>query len=99
MSHFNQWRVKCPHCGADSTVRSSKQMSDTVREATVSCDNPECMHSWISQLVAVRTIAPSMTPNPKVYIPLSPRSPAANLPPDNQMELGMDHPPPRMATG
>lgn len=99
MSQFNQWRIKCPHCGAESTVRSSKQMSDTVREAKVSCDNPECMHSWIAQLVAVRTIAPSMMPNPKVYIPLSDRSPAANLPASNQMELGMDHPPPRMATG
>ena len=99
MSEFNQWRVKCPHCGCESTVRSSRQMCETVREATVSCDNPECMHSWVAQLVAVRTIAPSMTPNPKVYIPLSSRSPANNAPRDNQLELGMIHPPPRAATG
>lgn len=99
MSKFNQWRVKCPHCNSDSVVRSSKQMCDTVREATVCCSNPHCMHSWVAQLVAVRTIAPSINPKPGVFIPLSPRSPAANAPDETQLELGMDHPPPRMATG
>lgn len=97
MSKFNQWRVKCPHCGADSTVRSSKQMCDTVRESTVTCSNPNCMHSWIAQLVAVRTIAPSINPKPGVFIPLSKNSPAAKAPAGNQLELGMEHPPPRMA--
>lgn len=96
MSKFNQWRVLCPHCGSESTVRSSKQMCDTVREATVICLNPECMHSWVAQLVAVRTIAPSIKPKPGVYIPLSPRSAAAKSETD-QMELGMEHPPQRMA--
>lgn len=100
MSEFNQWRVVCPHCGQPSTVRSSKQMCETVREATVTCNNPDCMHSWVAQLVAVRTIAPSMNPNPKVYIPLSSRSPAsAQQAADAQMELGMTHPPPRVAAG
>ena len=87
------WRIECPHCKSNSTVRTSRPLSDTVREAKVTCDNPECAHSWIAHLAAVRTIAPSMTPNPKVHIPLSPRSPAANLPAGNQLELGMNHPP------
>lgn len=96
MSQFNQWRIECPHCGHSSTVRSSKQMGDTVRESKVTCDNPECMHSWVAQLVAVRTIAPSMKPKPGVYIPLSPRSPAAEQQAAAaQLELGMTHPPPR----
>lgn len=100
MSDFNQWRVACPHCGQTSTVRSSKQMCETVREATVTCDNPDCMHSWVAQLVAVRTIAPSINPNPKVYIPLSERSQAAIQQAQSaQMELGMNHPPPRVASG
>jgi len=100
MSEFNQWRILCPHCGSTSTVRSSKQMCDTVREATATCDNPECMHSWVAQLVAVRTIAPSINPKPGVFIPLSQRSPAAaQQAASAQMELGMEHPPPRLATG
>lgn len=97
---MNRWNITCPHCGSDSTVRTSKQMCETVRESTITCDNPECMHSWIAQLAAVRTIAPSINPNPKVYIPLSQHSQAAKeAATSNQLELGMEHPPPRMASG
>lgn len=92
-------RLTCPHCETIGTIRSSKELSTTVREASVQCNNVNCAHTWIARIVADRTIAPSMTPNPKVYIPLSPRSPAAQPPAGNQMELGMNHPPPRMATG
>ena len=92
-------RLTCPHCGEIATIRSSKELSTTVREASVQCNNIECAHTWITRIVADRTIAPSMTPNPKVYIPHSPRSPAAQPPAGNQMELGMNHPPPRLATG
>lgn len=92
-------RLKCPHCHSLAIIRSSKELGTTVREAAVQCSNIECAHTWIARIVAERTIAPSMTPNPKVYIPLSPRSPAANAPAANQLELSMDHPPPRMATG
>lgn len=92
-------RLTCPHCGEVATIRSSKELSTTVREASVQCNNIECAHTWITRIVADRTIAPSMTPNPRVYIPLSPRSPAAQAPAGNQMELGMNHPPPRLATG
>ena len=91
------WRITCPHCGSDSTIRTSRSMSETVREATIQCNNPLCAHTWVAHLAAVRTIAPSMTPNPKVYIPLSARSPAANQPSGNQLELGMNHPSPRAA--
>lgn len=97
MSIVNQWHIKCPHCDSASYVRSSKQMCETVREAVICCTNPDCMHSWVAQLAAVRTIAPSINPKPGVYIPLSPRSAAANVPAGNQLELGMEHPPPRMA--
>lgn len=89
------WRITCPHCESDSTIRTSRPLSDTVREAKVQCNNPDCAHTWIAHLAAVRTIAPSMTPNPKVFIPLSPRSPAANTSASAQMELGMNLPPPR----
>lgn len=88
-------RINCPHCGSVGIVRSSKALADTVREAKVQCTNVECAHTWISRIVAERTIAPSMQPKPGVYIPLSPRSPAAAAPAKNQMELGMDFPLPR----
>ncbi|MER2603036.1 MAG: ogr/Delta-like zinc finger family protein [Candidatus Competibacter phosphatis] len=92
-------RLNCPHCDSLATIRSSKQLGTTVREASVQCNNVECAHTWITRIVADRTIAPSMQPNPKVYIPLSTRSPANQPATGNQLELGMTHPPPRMATG
>lgn len=69
-------RIKCPHCGADGTIRTSRPFSETTREASVQCTNVECAHTWVVTISATRTIAPSMIPNPRVYIPLSPRSPA-----------------------
>lgn len=99
MSVINKWNIRCPHCNGESYVRSSKQMCDTVREATCCCTNPDCMHSWVAQLVAVRTIAPSINPKPGVFIPLSTNSTAAKTPRSDQLELGMEHPPPRMSSG
>jgi hypothetical protein len=49
----------------------------------------------VAHTTAVRTIAPSMTPNPKVYIPLSPRSPAYSQPSSKQLGLALDCPSPR----
>lgn len=89
------WRITCPHCDSDSTIRTSRALSATVREAKVQCNNPDCAHTWVAHLEAVRTIAPSMMPNRAVYIPLSQRSPAANDPCGNQLELGMDYAPMR----
>jgi hypothetical protein len=90
-------RLTCAHCKSPATIRTSKSLSETVREASVQCTNVECAHTWVTQIADVRTIAPSIRPNPKVFIPLSPRSPAANAPASNQLELGMNHPPPRLA--
>jgi len=87
-------RLTCPHCDTIATIRTSKELAATVREAKVQCANVECAHTWIARVVAERTIAPSMQPKPGVYIPLSPRSPAAQ-PARSQMELGMDFPSPR----
>lgn len=89
-------RTTCPHCGAPAHTRTSRAMSEITRESYMQCTNVECAHTWVTHTSAVRTIAPSMTPNPKVFIPMSPRS-AAKLPAVSQLELGMDHPPPRMA--
>ncbi|MEW6166039.1 MAG: ogr/Delta-like zinc finger family protein [Pseudomonadota bacterium] len=83
-------RVKCPHCDAPARCRSSKPMSPTSREQKLQCTNVECAHTWVAVTEAVRTIAPSMTPNPKVHIPLSPRSPAYVPPETKQMGLALE---------
>lgn len=70
-------RLKCPHCKSKAIIRTSREMSLLTTEHTVQCTNVECAHTWVSHTSAVRTIAPSMCPDPAVYIQRSPRGPAA----------------------
>lgn len=83
-------RIRCPHCGATAKIRTSRPMSESVQEHHLQCLNIECAHTWVAHTAAVRTIAPSMTPNPRVFIPLSPRSPAVKAAEKNQLELPME---------
>ena len=71
---MNLWRIACPHCGYRSTIRYSRPLSELIREAKVQCNNPDCGHSWIVHLEAVRSICPSRTPNPNINLPMSARS-------------------------
>lgn len=64
-------RLKCPHCGCKALIRTSKDLSEITRELQIQCLNIECSHTWVAVIEAVRTIAPSMTPNPDIHIPLS----------------------------
>lgn len=63
-------RIKCPHCGSKANIRSSRELSEISRELYYQCENVECGHTWRSLLSMIRTIVPSRTPNPKVFIPL-----------------------------
>lgn len=86
-------RIKCPHCGSTARIRTSRQMSNLTVEQSLQCQNIDCAHTWVAHTSAVRTIAPSMTPNPRVFIPFSPRSPAANDAQNKQMAMALDEPP------
>lgn len=80
-------RMTCPHCATTAHIRTSRQMSHTARELRYQCTNVECGHTWVAVLEAIRTIVPSQTPNPKVYLQ---RSPHKQSPPDPaQMPLAM----------
>ena len=83
-------RIKCPHCQSPATIRTSRPMSESVQEHQLQCQNLECAHTWVAHTSAVRTIAPSMCPNPKVYIPISPRSPAYQKPETKQLGLALE---------
>lgn len=64
----------CPHCGKTATVRTSERLSDTMRALYFQCRDMTCGHTWKSHLEAVCTITPPAIPNPRVNLPLSPRS-------------------------
>lgn len=86
-------RMCCPHCNTPAIIRDSWEVSEITREGKAICLNPECGHTWVFVLSALRTIAPSMQPNPRVFIPLSPRSPAAvQQAEQGSLPLALHHP-------
>ncbi|MFK3888509.1 ogr/Delta-like zinc finger family protein [Sphingomonas sp. NPDC079357] len=70
--------VVCPHCQHPAAIRTSEQQTRLVRELLLLCTNDACGFRFVGQIVAVRTIQPSLTPHPAVNLPPVVRSKAAN---------------------
>ncbi len=51
--------IRCPHCNSRAVVRSSREMSATMRELVYMCTNAECGHTYIASLEVQRTLSPS----------------------------------------
>ena len=51
-------------------VRTSEQITLTYRELRLACDNDDCGHTMLASLEIIRTIRPSLRPNPEVMLPL-----------------------------
>ncbi|PTQ90251.1 ogr/Delta-like zinc finger family protein [Agitococcus lubricus] len=63
--------TKCPHCKQDAFIRRSQQVTALLREITFMCSHPECGHTFVAMLHAVRTLSPSATPDHHVFLPIS----------------------------
>ena len=63
--------IKCPHCKARAVARTSRELSPTMREIVYACDDPECGHTFVAQLEAVRTLSPSAKPRKNILLPIS----------------------------
>jgi len=83
--------VRCPHCGAPALIRYSEQITATVRELGVLCSNDACGCRFVAQIVALRIVQPSLTPDPAVQLPLVERRRAAND--DHRVPANDDRPP------
>ena len=68
---FEGTRMACPHCEAQSEIRTGKVLTPTMRETLYQCVNVECGHTFVAVTEIVRTLSPSATPNPAVNLPLS----------------------------
>ena len=66
--------MRCPHCGSRAQIRTSVELSPTMRSVYFLCQNLVCGHSWVATLEAVRTIAPSGLPNPLIDLPVLSRT-------------------------
>ena len=63
--------IKCPHCKSTARIRTSRPLSDLVREAALQCNNVLCGHTFVAHIEAVRTLSPSATPDPLIDLQLS----------------------------
>ena len=61
--------IGCPHCGSRAIVRSSEQETLLSRELRLRCDNDACGHQFVAQLLILRTIVPSLSPNTEIRLP------------------------------
>lgn len=68
----------CPHCDQAAKIRTSRKITELTREYYVQCENVECFHAWVVIASGVRTLQPSLNPNPLVYVPS--RSPTLQAP-------------------
>lgn len=62
-------KIKCAHCGTRMHIRTSRELGLLSSEAYVQCPNVECGYTGVYITSAARTIAPSMNPNPKAFVP------------------------------
>lgn len=64
-------KMRCPHCQAWASMRTSRELSELSREQTFACRNVECGHTFTALTTIDRTLSPSAIPNPRVSLPLS----------------------------
>lgn len=74
--HRHPPMLRCPHCEGPASIRRSTQVTRLVRDGTAICCDDDCACCFSFQVVAVRTIHPSLRPHPDVSLP-------ARLRPDN----------------
>lgn len=63
----------CPHCQSLARMRSSRQVSRTVRENYCACTNLDCGCTFVSQTVVIRILSESNMPHPSVHLPIAPK--------------------------
>ena len=59
--------LQCPHCARRVVIRTSRQVSETFREAWAICDG--CGFKGKAHVAWDAEASPSLLPNPKVHLP------------------------------
>lgn len=52
-------RVTCIKCKEPAVIRTSREMSATLRQLYCICQNPECGHTFVMDLAFSHTLSPS----------------------------------------
>ncbi len=61
--------MACPHCREPSQIRTSREVSPTLREIYYACrDTVGCGHTFRAELAVTLTLSPSARPDPRVQL-------------------------------
>ncbi len=52
-------RIYCPRCETKAVIRTSKELSATMRQLYCTCNDPECGHTFVMDLTFSHTLSPS----------------------------------------
>ncbi|WP_394027184.1 Ogr/Delta-like zinc finger protein [Desulfovibrio falkowii] len=52
-------RIYCPRCEAKAIIRTSKELSATMRQLYCLCGDPQCGHTFVMDLTFSHTLSPS----------------------------------------
>ena len=52
-------RIYCPRCEAKAIIRTSKELSATMRQLYCLCGEPQCGHTFVMDLTFSHTLSPS----------------------------------------
>lgn len=63
-------KMPCPHCANRLHIRTSREVSLLTRELYMQCPNIDCAYTCKVLLSIAHTIASSLKPNPKAYLPV-----------------------------
>lgn len=64
-------QATCPHCQSPGRIRTSRPLSELVKEVHVMCTNPLCGHAFVAFFEVKYTTSLSAQPNEKINLPLS----------------------------
>lgn len=70
MGHPHQTGTLCPHCASRCRTVKTRQITETYREVTYACSNQACGFIFVADVNAVRTLSPSLIPNPEIKLPV-----------------------------
>ena len=91
---MNVISMDCPQCGSRAFVRSSRPLSNTMRELMFQCRVLPCSASWIANLEVARMLSVGGVPNPNNPAPLSGRAELERLiaiATSDPRQLSLDH--------
>ncbi|WP_017923212.1 ogr/Delta-like zinc finger family protein [Burkholderia glumae] len=71
-------KFTCPHCGARSTFRTTRMLSELTKEGYADCRNPDCGHGFRVLSSITHTTRTSRQPNEAIARQLQVEAPAVD---------------------